>query len=417
MISGSEEAVRVVRRLRERGHEAYFVGGWVRDLLLGGDPKDADIATSATPDEVERIFPHSHPVGKAFGVMHVVEGDTHVEVATFRSEGEYRDGRRPSGVEFTGMREDASRRDFTINALYFDPETEEVIDPLGARGDLDARLLRAVGDPDERFREDHLRLLRAVRLAVTLDFEMEEATLQAVLRHAHLAGRVAGERVREELERCLASPRRAASVRLLRETGLLEALLPEVAGAAPGEPGEEGPFSVILEVLGGLPASASLGLALAALLRGCDDQEAGAVADRLRLSRKERDRLTWLVRHREALDAAPAMPKAEIRRWLAEPGFPDLLALLRAREPVSERARRARPILDAARERWPEHPAPLVDGDDLLRLGVEPGPEMGRLLEAIETAQLAEEISGREEALALAERLARRRGLLPSSRG
>ena len=227
------EALAILARLRRAGHQALFCGGCVRDALLGGKPKDYDIATSATPDEVEGLFPKTLPIGKAFGVM-LVEGDDggHYEVATFRADMGYADGRRPDAVSFTSAREDALRRDFTMNALFYDPEAKRVIDYVGGREDIVRRVLRTVGNPAERFREDHLRLLRAVRFAARTGFSVEEATARAVKDMAALVNTVSLERVAAELEAMLAGGYSFTAFTLLKKLDLLAQVLPEVDALA-----------------------------------------------------------------------------------------------------------------------------------------------------------------------------------------
>jgi len=228
LLDPPRTALHVLETLRRAGHETYFCGGCVRDALMGRVSKDWDITTAATPDAVEGLFPRTIPVGKAFGVMIVVEGDAHYEVATFRTDLAYQDGRHPTGVRFASAREDVERRDFTVNALLYDPEARRVIDHVGGRADLEAGLLRTVGDPHARFQEDHLRLLRAVRFAARTGFAIEAETLAAIRALAHLAPRVAAERVGDELGRMLAEGSAAPALALLAETGLLAQVLPEV---------------------------------------------------------------------------------------------------------------------------------------------------------------------------------------------
>lgn len=435
-------ATAVLERLRGAGHEAYLVGGWVRDSLLGRPHEDCDVATSATPEQVEALFERSVPLGRRFGVVHVVQGQSGIEVATFRGEGPYADGRRPETVWFSQLEEDARRRDFTINALYFDPMEDRVVDPLGVRSDLDARLLRTVGDPDSRFREDHLRLLRAVRLSCTLGFAVEPATLDSIRRNAALVRSVAAERVREELRRILTDAGRAGALRMLEETGLLSHLLPEIAalrgvGQSADHHPEGDAWVHTLLVLDRLGPGPSFPLAFAALfhdagkartrteeggrVRFLGHEERGAemteaAGRRLRLSRRERERAVWLVRHHLVLLEAPRMRRSTLRRWLANPGFPDLLALHRADVLASGGELAGYRTAEAALEELGEEPArptPLLGGKDLLSMGIEPGPAVGEILRRVETAQLDGEIADRAEALRLGERLARESGVLP----
>src|SRR5688572_2808762 len=223
--STRQDALAVVRALRDVGHVAYFAGGCVRDLLLGLEPKDYDVATDAPPDRVRKLFKRTQAVGQAFGVILVRIGRSQVEVATFRAEGKYLDGRRPSEVRFTTAEEDAKRRDFTINGLFLDPlDGNRVIDFVGGQADLKAKLLRAIGNPDERFEEDHLRLLRAVRFAARFGLTIEPETAEAVRKHAPQLKRISPERIADELRRMLTPPKAQSAWALLRELGLLEVI-------------------------------------------------------------------------------------------------------------------------------------------------------------------------------------------------
>jgi len=222
-------ATRLVERLRSAGHEALFAGGCVRDLLLAQEPKDFDVVTSATPEQVQHLFRRTRAVGKAFGVILVFSGDQEFEVATFRSDGAYGDGRHPDSVTFGTIEEDAARRDLTINGLYFDPLEERVIDLVGGLDDLRAKVVRAIGDPGARFREDSLRLLRVVRFCARLDFRLEDRTAEAVRRDAPLLARVSAERILDELTRILTGPNAGRGLTLLEDLGLLSEVLPELA--------------------------------------------------------------------------------------------------------------------------------------------------------------------------------------------
>src|SRR5688572_24859254 len=255
-----EDALAVVQRLRGAGHVAYFAGGCVRDLLLGLEPKDYDVATDAPPDRVRELFKRTQAVGQAFGVILVRVGRSQVEVATFRAEGEYLDGRRPSEVRFTTAEEDARRRDFTINGLFLDPLTDQVIDYVGGQADLKAKVIRAIGNPDERLEEDHLRLLRAVRFAARFGFEIEPATDAAIRRHAGHLVRISPERVAEELRAMLTPPTRGAAWRMFWDQGLVQQIM-RFLPAAP-QPRFQPGRSIFLALHRGEPVS--FGLALAA---------------------------------------------------------------------------------------------------------------------------------------------------------
>ena len=227
--SPRESATRIVRRLKEAGHEGLFVGGCVRDLLLGTEPEDFDIVTSARPEQVQALFPKTVPIGLAFGIILVIEADHPFEVATYRREGGYEDGRRPSVVSFGSAEEDVQRRDFTVNGLLMDPETGEIQDFVGGKEDIKNRLIRTIGLPDARFAEDHLRMLRAIRFAANLDFALDHETFSAIRAHAASIGRISVERIREELNKLLTRGHARRGMELLEESGLLQEIIPEVA--------------------------------------------------------------------------------------------------------------------------------------------------------------------------------------------
>jgi putative nucleotidyltransferase with HDIG domain len=427
-------AASIVARLRDAGFETYLAGGSVRDRLLGRPAADYDVATAARPEEVTALFPRTVDVGAAFGVVRVVAEDGEYEVAAFRTEGPYLDGRHPSSVRFTGPREDALRRDFTINGLFLDPGADAVLDFVGGRADLSARIVRAIGDPASRFEEDRLRMLRAVRLAAELDFTIERGTWEAVRRHAAGVRTVSAERVRDELVRMLTGPDPGRALALLRDAGLLEAVLPEIA-AEIGVPQPERfhPEGDVFEhtrlAVAALRAP-SPALAMATLLHdagkpgtleyapdrvrfnGHDElgaQIAEAVMERLRFPRRDIDRVEALVGRHMVFKDLPQMREARRRRLFADEMFPDLLELHRADCAASHRdlslyewAR-----AEAARiAETPPAPAPLASGHDVLARGVPAGPRVGAILEAVEDARLEGRIRTRDEALAFIDALA-----------
>jgi len=403
-----EVAERIVRELRAAGHEAYFAGGCVRDELLGWMPKDYDIATDATPDEVAGLFRSTREVGKAFGVVLVRMSGVTVEVTTFRSEGEYSDRRRPDSVTFSDAESDARRRDFTINALFLDPlapgdagEHGTVIDFVGGRADLESGVVRAVGDPDARLAEDNLRALRAVRFASRLGFEIEPATREAIHRHARELAGVSRERIGDELRRMLTLPSRGDAVRLAHELGL--------DGPALAEP-DGGPIEP--RVVSGLNPDADLGLALAgwAIDRGAEPEQGRATASRWRaalcLSNEETERvasvLNALVRLEGEWDSLGVAGK---KRLASSDAFEGALALAKARD--GGRARRIAAEVEAlSTTAGGLSPPALVTGDDLIRAGLRPGREFGSWLDAAYDAQLEGRVSTPAEALALVRGLA-----------
>jgi poly(A) polymerase len=424
-----QTALEVVRRLRAAGHVAYYAGGSVRDLLRGQSPKDIDIATDSRPEAVQKIFSRTYAVGAHFGVIVVLENGFQFEVATFRSDGVYLDGRRPSEVHFATAEEDAARRDFTINGMFFDPEADKVIDFVGGRADLDARLVRAIGDPAQRFAEDRLRILRAVRFATVLEFEIEPATWDAVLAQAPSISEISAERVREELVRIFMSPLRVRGWDLLDASGLMGVILPELEEmkgcAQPPQFHPEGDvFTHTRIMLDLLPEEASLPLVLSVLFHDIGKPPTSAVDEngrirfnghdrvgaemtvaimqRLRFSRAEIDATVEAVRQHMVFKDVPNMRVAKLKRFMARPTFADELELHRVDCTSSHGMLDNYEFLLKKNEEFanePIIPPPLVRGDDLIALGLRPGPRFGEILEAVETRQLEGVLTNREEAL------------------
>ncbi len=390
-----EAALAVVRRLREQGHQALWAGGCVRDMLLGCAPVDIDVATDATPERIVQLFRGTRKVGMQFGVVLVRQGRHWIETATFRTDVDYQDGRRPEHVVFTTAEHDAERRDFTINGLFYDPVEQRVIDYVGGRQDLTARIVRAIGEPDRRFAEDHLRLMRAVRFATRFGFAIEPVTTEAIRRQAERIKRISPERVREELEKMLSHVSRSQAVEQLAGLGLLQHLWP-----GPDWPRER--LTAAVRRLAALPPDTDFPLAMAALLHDVPARELEEVGRALRCSNQQIDELVWLVGSEPALHRAAAMSLAEFKRLLAHSRFGDLLELHRA-----VLASRALPLTTyeravAWRESIPPEeitPPPLVTGDDLIAMGLQPGPRFGQILDVLYDAQLNRELITREAAL------------------
>jgi putative nucleotidyltransferase with HDIG domain len=427
---GLSLARRIIDRIHLDGHAAYLTGGCVRDLLLGRDPKDFDVTTSAQPDELLRLFPRADRVGAHFGVVLVREDGEQVEVATFRSDLEYSDGRHPVGVQFeTDPRKDVLRRDFTINALLLDPASGEILDFVGGRADLDARLIRAIGDPEFRFREDHLRLLRAVRFAARLGFEIEEESFAAIQRLAPLIQGVSPERVRDEIARILTEGGVRIGFELLDATGLLQQVLPEVAAMKgvqqPPEFHPEGDvWTHTLIMLDGL-RDPSLTLALGVLLHDVGKPATFRVAERIRfdghvekgveIAHGLLTRLRFpnhVIEGVEALIAnhmrfmeVPRMRESTLKRFMRMPDFEEHMALHRL-DCLSSHG--GLDNYDFVRLKQSEVPAeelkptPLLTGKDLIAAGYRPGPAFGAVLHEIEDAQLEGRISSTDEALRMA---------------
>ncbi len=419
----------IAQQLRDAGFIAYFAGGCVRDLLLGAAPKDIDIATNAPPEQVQNMFPRTYAVGAHFGVIVVLENGMQFEVATFRSDGAYVDGRRPEEITFSSPEEDAARRDFTINGMFFDPATDQVIDFVGGRADLDARLIRAIGDPAQRFAEDRLRILRAVRFATTLEFEIEPGTWDALVRSAASIMEISAERIREELVRNFLSPHRVRGWDLLDASGVMRAVLPELEAMKgceqPPQFHPEGDVfqhtRIMLELL---PADVSLPLVLSVLFHDIGKpstssvDEAGRIRfnghdrvgaemteglmQRLRFSRAEIDATVEMVRQHMVFKDVPNMRVAKLKRFMARPTFEDELELHRVDCASSHGMLDNYEFLLQKREEFasePIIPPPLVRGDDLIRLGFKPGPRFGEILDAVETRQLEGGFRDQEEAI------------------
>ena len=407
-----EFAEEIVRKLRAAGFTAYWAGGCVRDRLLGRVPKDYDVATDATPPKIRELFRRRRTLalGAAFGVITVLgpEGAGQVEVATFRQDAAYSDGRHPDSVRFSTAQEDALRRDFTINGMFFDPLQQQVIDFVGGQEDLALRVLRAIGDPDERISEDKLRMLRAVRFAARFEFDLEPATFLAIRRRGAELDVVSAERIAAEMRAMLTNVHRVRAVRLLLETGLARVVLPEIV---PSDSESQERLERVLAVLGHLEEP-SLPLALAALLAGWVDSEQGQViCRRWRLSNKETDTLGWLLVEHEALREAPRRPWSQVQPVLAVTTAAELLAWNRA-EALAGQAEREDVEWCQTKLQQPRaelDPPPLVTGDDLKRYGVAPGPKYRKLLDRVRQAQLDGEVHSQEDALALVDRIVNER--------
>jgi len=424
-----ETARQICARLREHDHVAYFAGGCVRDMVRGVAPKDIDIATDARPEQVQKIFPRTYSVGAHFGVIVVVENGIQFEVATFRSDDVYTDGRRPDAVHFSSPEEDAKRRDFTINGMFFDPARNGVIDFIGGRADLEAKLIRAIGDPEQRFAEDRLRLLRAVRFATVLEFNIEEKTWAALVRNGGAIAQISAERIRDELVKIFVSPQRQRGWDLLDKSGLLRAIIPETEAMKGCEqPPQFHPEGDVFQhtrlMLGMLPENVSVPLVFSVVLHDIakpvtatvDEngrirfnahdrigaQMTEQIMERLRFSRAEIDATAEMVRQHMVFKDVPNMRVAKLKRFMARPTFPDELELHRVDCASSHSMLENFEFLQRKRDEFshePIIPPPLVRGDDLIKLGMKPGPKFGEILEAVETRQLEGALTSRDEAL------------------
>ncbi len=424
-------ASEIVKRLQKAGFEAFWVGGCVRDLFLKREPEDYDIATAARPEQIEALFPRTVPVGRQFGVLLVLEEGHQFQVATFRAESDYQDGRHPDRVTFGDARADASRRDFTINGLFYDPVVERLYDWVAGEPDLDARILRAIGVAEDRFAEDHLRLLRAVRFAAQLDFQIEEKTFEALKKNASSIVTVSAERVRDELIKLFHPPHAARGLDLLRQSGLLAHVLPELVATIPCEQSpdyhpEGTVYNHILRMLELMPPDPEPSLPWAVLfhdvakpLTSSRDPRTGSIhfyghetlgaqmAEeillRLRFPRRQTDEIVACVNQHMQFKDVPQMRKATVRRMLLRPTFPLELALHRL-DCLGSHGRLDHYdfLIGEAEElaRQPEIKPPLMNGTDLIALGIDPGPAMGALLAEIREQQLQGELTSSEQARA-----------------
>ena len=419
----------IAARLRESGHIAYFAGGCVRDIVREQTPKDFDIATDAKPDIVQELFSRTYAVGAHFGVILVVENAFQFEVATFRSDDAYVDGRHPSAVHFSSPEEDAKRRDFTINGMFYDPVAEEVIDFVGGRADIAAKFVRAIGDPAQRFAEDRLRMLRAVRFATVLDYKIDNQTWEALVAKAASINEISAERIREELVRIFLSSNRTRGWDLLDSSGLMRAILPEIdAMKGCQQPEQFHPEGDVFEhtrlMLQFLPETVSVPLIFAVLLHDVAKPRTAAVDEtgrirfnghdrigaemteeimrRLRFSGADIAATVEMVRQHMVFKDVPKMREAKLKRFMARPTFRDELELHRVDCEGSHRMLDNYEFLLRKREEFanePIIPPPLVRGDDLIALGLKPGPKFGEILEAVETQQLEGKLRTHEEAL------------------
>ncbi len=398
-MDNKKAAIEIIKRLHGSGYEALLAGGCVRDMLLGRAAKDYDVATSAEPIHVIRLFKKTIKVGAHFGVVIVIMGDQQVEVATFRSEFGYEDGRHPDKVEFVCAEEDALRRDFTINGMFYDPLQEKVIDYVGGQKDLKAGLVRTIGDPNERFGEDYLRMLRAVRFSTQLEFPIEPNTWKAIIEHAGQIVHISGERKQMEIESILTDPHRAKGAAMLIKSKLAEVIFPEFVGP-------NAKFAI--KVLSQLKKKVSFALAIAALFSGFETKVAMKQCVVLRLSRACNKQIKFLLSHRGYL-LKEKMTLAELRKIVSEPYFEELFELQRAIQDATYGKGKNNQALVQMRKRINElgdlemKPKPLLNGHDLIALGALPGPMVGQLAEELYIAQLDGQIRDKQQAQQWAE--------------
>ncbi|MGY8643671.1 MAG: CCA tRNA nucleotidyltransferase [Verrucomicrobiales bacterium] len=425
-------AKEICAQLRTAGHEALFAGGCVRDQLLGREQKDIDIATNATPDQVLAVFPKGDTIGAHFGVILIRAAGVHFEIATFREDGEYSDGRRPDSVKFTTAENDAKRRDFTVNGMFLEPESGEIIDYVGGKADLESKTLRAIGNPADRFEEDFLRMMRAIRFATVLDnFSIESETWAALQANAHHISEISPERIQAELNKVWTSPNRVRGFDLLVDSGLMRAILPEIlelqgCEQPPNFHPEGDVFTHTRIMLGLLKSDASLPLVLSVLfhdvgkpatfsldpaegrIRFNSHDKVGAdmtvkILKRLRYSNDVIDAAVDGVAHHMQFMNVQKMKTAKLKRFMARPHFDDKLELHRVDCTSSNGFLENYKFIKAKREEFasePLLPTPFVNGQDLIERGWESGPKMGEKLREIYDLQLEGQVTTREEGLA-----------------
>ncbi|HIJ53591.1 MAG TPA: CCA tRNA nucleotidyltransferase [Planctomycetes bacterium] len=383
-MTNKQAAIKIIKRLNRNGFQALLAGGCVRDMLLRRPASDYDVATNARPGDVIKLFTRTLKVGAKFGVVIVLLEGQQVEVATFRTETGYTDGRHPSVVDFTGAAEDAGRRDFTINGMFYDPVKEKVIDYVGGKADLKKKLIRTIGKATERFGEDYLRMLRAVRFSTQLRFAIGPATWSAIRSNAKNITKISGERIAIEMEAILVNPNRSAGTSMLAKSGLAKAIFP-------GFTSERVKFAA--NVLGRLRKKVDFALALAAFFAGCPTEYALKSCRILKLSRSRNRHIKFLLTNRGKL-LDDKMSLAELKMVLAGPYFWDLYELQRAIQKAGPDGKEGIAALTRLRKRIKAlgdielRPKPLLNGHDLIRLGAVPGPALGHLAQELYIAQL-----------------------------
>lgn len=427
-------AIEIVKKLQDSGFEGYFAGGFVRDMLLGTKAKDVDIVTSAKPDQVEKIFTKTVPVGKQFGIILVLQGDQQYEVATFRKESNYLDSRRPSSVTFSDAKTDALRRDFTINGLFFDPIKNKVIDFVAGADDIKRKTIRFIGDPEERIKEDNLRLIRAIRLKITLGFQYAPDTFAAVRKNAPLIKNVSAERIRDELNLIMASPNRHQGLVELSESSLLKFIIPEIE-ALKGVPQpikyhrEGDVFTHTYLALKSLGKDVPAYLAWAVLLHDIakpaslthiggrivfhNHAELGAkitrdILRRLKFPTFEIYDICWLIENHMRIGVIDKMRPGKRLDFTLDPKFNDLIKLARADAngtyPVDlEIVKTLEKAVESSlvwREKMKRHrEKALISGDDLIKAGLKPGVKFKEILEEVDDLQVSGKLTSKKDAL------------------
>lgn len=429
-------SIEIIKQLRAAGHEAYWAGGCVRDMLLGVHPKDFDIATSAKPEEIKKVLKKTIPIGEQFGVMLAVEDGHHFEIATFRSDGGYSDGRRPDAVLFTNAKQDALRRDFTINAMFYDPIKDEVLDFIGGQEDLKNNLLRFIGDPHERILEDHLRILRAIRFKNVYGLQYHPDTFAAVKKHAPLVAKVSGERIRDELNKMIIHESFAQALEDMEDTGVLQAILPELQATKgmpqPLEYHKEGDlWQHILLAVKALESNDPLNVRWAVFLHDIGKVETFFEAERIRFDhhaeksaelaekilrrlafpKKDIEAVYWLIHHHMSVYNVLDMTLGRRRHWFLMPLFLQLLAVNRCdsmgTRPIHlDNYNKTLELYRSDLEGMPQEPKRLLTGEEIMELlKIEPGKKVQEVLDALRHEQLSGLITDKNQAIAFVEKL------------
>ncbi len=394
-MTSREAALYIIKKLHKSGYEALLAGGCVRDMLLGRRAVDYDVATNAHPKEVIKLFRRTLKVGAKFGVVIVLIDKVQVEVATFRTEAGYVDGRRPSSVQFTSAAEDASRRDFTINGMFYNPVKREVIDYVGGQEDLKRKTIRTIGIADERFSEDYLRMLRAVRFSTQIGFKIEPLTWQAICNFAKNITKISGERIAIELGHILKNPNRAAGVAMLVESGLAKAIFPNL---------NKTQADYGIRVLGQFRGKIDFAFALSCLFSDCETEFALDECKILKLSRNDSRHIEFLLENRGKL-LDDTMSLSGLKKILAQQHFSDLFEMQKAIQKATIGGRKSISALIKLNRRIKLlgdielQPKPLLNGYDLIRLGAVSGPLLGKLADELYIAQLEGQIKSREQAI------------------
>lgn len=423
-------SVQIINQLRKAGHEAYWAGGCVRDMLLGREPKDFDIVTSANPDQIEDVLEHTIPIGKQFGVILAIKNGHKFEVATFRSDAGYSDGRRPDAVTFTSAKEDALRRDFTINGMFYDPIEDKIIDYVGGQKDLDAKLIRFIGDPHERILEDHLRILRAIRFKNEFNFQYEPETYKALVKHVALSDKVSNERIGEELNKMLFTKPISAPFNDMEDIGVLKIIFPELQDmkgvAQPYQYHQEGDvWNHTMKAVDTIEDTASLAVRWGVLLHDIGKPEtfelkerirfdrhveaskniAHKILTRLHFSRKMVEEVKWLVEHHMMMVPLVEMPEGRKRSWFLKPYFLNLMQVFKADAEGTVPSdlslyEKIYKLYSKTLREIPHPPKPLLTGNDLIKeFNMPPGKEIGEILEEISEKQLDGSLKTKKEAL------------------